>query len=499
MQWFRKASKHQDGLMMPSPGPGTDNGVGMGDGRNRPKLVVAHFMLGNTYPFTDKDWETTFDLAEATSLDGLALNLGPEDWQLHQAQRAYSLISQPISSERKRKRNLRLFLSLDLNVLPPDPAVLVEKVLRIVDSAKESQLRWGGGVVLSTFGGQQMDNGWRDVIAGVEKGLGEKVFFWPSLFLPPHEILAKDYVHGAFHWNGAWPMGNHTTNLDEDRPFLQHEKPYMAAVSPLFFTHYGTEGQWAWNKNWIYRSDDLLLPTRFQQLLSLPVNQAPAIIQVISWNDYGESHYIAPVLGAQPGSESWTAGMDHEGFRWLVSFFSRKWRDGVTDSEALEHTVKALEGSPLWGQHTQEGSTREAEGEGKDSRVVLWYRTQSKDLLKSDDAVAKPDHAEWAQDLLNFFILIPDSSSKSPPTYTLNVQNGGRRTSIPIQKAGSVILKTVPFVPGPVSFEITDDLEGKQIISGQGRPISGGAASGEGEGRSTGWNYNMWSGIFGGH
>ena len=34
----------------------------------RPKLVVAHFMLGNTYPFTDDDWETTFDLARDTGL-----------------------------------------------------------------------------------------------------------------------------------------------------------------------------------------------------------------------------------------------------------------------------------------------------------------------------------------------------------------------------------------------------------------------------------------------
>lgn len=25
-------------------------------------------------------------------------------------------------------------------------------------------------------------------------------------------------------------------------------KPYMAAVSPNFFTHYGKTGDWAWNK-----------------------------------------------------------------------------------------------------------------------------------------------------------------------------------------------------------------------------------------------------------
>lgn len=55
-------------------------------------------------------------------------------------------------------------------------------------------------------------------------------------------------------------MGNDSTNLKEDEPFLQsvsgshgsrliaQSKPYMAAISPLFSTHYGTEGQWAFNK-----------------------------------------------------------------------------------------------------------------------------------------------------------------------------------------------------------------------------------------------------------
>lgn len=44
------------------------------------------------------------------------------------------------------------------------------------------------------------------------------------------------------------PMGNHTINIENDRPFLESKIPYMAALSPLFFTHYGTEGEFGWNK-----------------------------------------------------------------------------------------------------------------------------------------------------------------------------------------------------------------------------------------------------------
>ena len=37
------------------------------------------------------------------------------------------------------------------------------------------------------------------------------------------------------------------------------------------------------------------------------------IVQIVTWNDYGESHYIGPIKGAQPNSEAWTRGMDHTG------------------------------------------------------------------------------------------------------------------------------------------------------------------------------------------
>lgn len=37
------------------------------------------------------------------------------------------------------------------------------------------------------------------------------------------------------------------------------------------------------------------------------------ITQIVTWNDYGESHYIGPIAGDQPHSEAWTNGFDHQG------------------------------------------------------------------------------------------------------------------------------------------------------------------------------------------
>ncbi|WWD04916.1 hypothetical protein V865_002987 [Kwoniella europaea PYCC6329] len=460
MQWLSK-SKGKGGVDQ-KPFPGGYEGSGV-----KPRLAIAHFMLGNTYPFTEDDWMKTLDLAEDTSLDALALNLGPEEWQLTQASTAYRLLSSSSTSPK-----LKLCLSLDLMVLPKDPKLIITKVIQIIQFGRSAQLRWDDKILLSTFGGQDLgDDGWREVIGGVESILGEKVFFIPSFFLPPEEILAKNYVDGAFHWNGAWPMNNHTTNLESDKPFLEHEKPYMAAVSPLFFTHYGTEGDWAFNKNWIYRSDDLLLPSRLSQLLSLPPDQSPQFIEIISWNDFGESHYIGPVLGAQPGSERWTEGMDHEGFRVMIKYFIHKWKNQIHRGPDKNLPF---------------GKGEEEKERGK---LVVWYRTQSRDMQTAQDRVGKPDHSEWAQDLLNFFILLPTSQYSPKDTFTLHIQNRGHsHRPLPLE-VGTVNLIPIPFYTGQVSFQVMK--YGKQvIIEGKGMDISQ-----EGEG-GKGWNYNMWSGVF---
>ncbi|KAF5332438.1 hypothetical protein D9758_015130 [Tetrapyrgos nigripes] len=66
------------------------------------------------------------------------------------------------------------------------------------------------------------------------------------------------------------------------------------------------------------------------RLLSIfPINDSPSnplnidIIQIISWNDYGESHYIGPIKGAQPvGSEAWTGGMGHAAWLPPTSYYA---------------------------------------------------------------------------------------------------------------------------------------------------------------------------------
>ena len=49
------------------------------DGSN--KLVVAHVLVGNTYPYTTDNWASDIQLAYNNGVDGFALNVGSDSWQ----------------------------------------------------------------------------------------------------------------------------------------------------------------------------------------------------------------------------------------------------------------------------------------------------------------------------------------------------------------------------------------------------------------------------------
>lgn len=51
---------------------------------NSTKFVVAHFMVGNSYPYTLNDWLSDIQLAHESGIDGFALNVGSDSWQPQQ-------------------------------------------------------------------------------------------------------------------------------------------------------------------------------------------------------------------------------------------------------------------------------------------------------------------------------------------------------------------------------------------------------------------------------
>ena len=56
--------------------------------RDSPKYVVAHFMVGNTYPYNQQSWLSDILLAHQNGIDGFALNVGRDPWQSQQVANA---------------------------------------------------------------------------------------------------------------------------------------------------------------------------------------------------------------------------------------------------------------------------------------------------------------------------------------------------------------------------------------------------------------------------
>ena len=59
--------------LQPSQPPAATNGT--------PKYVIAHHMVGNTFPYTLSDWQEDIALAHAAGIDGFALNMGTDSWE----------------------------------------------------------------------------------------------------------------------------------------------------------------------------------------------------------------------------------------------------------------------------------------------------------------------------------------------------------------------------------------------------------------------------------
>jgi hypothetical protein len=77
------------------------------------KRVIAHHMVGNTYPYTLDTWSTDISLALSAGIDGFALNVGSGgvgNWQREQVKNAYGAAAALSASG----STFGLFLSLDM-------------------------------------------------------------------------------------------------------------------------------------------------------------------------------------------------------------------------------------------------------------------------------------------------------------------------------------------------------------------------------------------------
>lgn len=160
-------------------------------------------------------------------------------------------------------------------------------------------------------------------------------------------------------------------------------------MSTFQFKYLGSGQQW-------YRRGELNFAQRMAQILQLQ----PDLVEVITWNDAGESHYVGDfwpeqIAGSTIGT--YANGFDHKGWLQVLTPFITAYKASVTDTSKM---------SPPSG-----------------SSVVgaIWYRT----ILTSANCSSTIDGAQNADDALNFAVILPaDTSGIMINVYSNNTQIG---------------------------------------------------------------------------
>ncbi|KAJ5585623.1 uncharacterized protein N7459_005423 [Penicillium hispanicum] len=297
----------------PNPGPTTQEIKRQSLNR----LVFAHFMIGITSNRNSpSDYDDDMTRAKSLGIDAFALNIGVDSYTDQQLQFAYDSAA---------RNSMKVFISFDFNWWNIGQASAIgQKIAEY--ASKPAQLLVDNKVFVSSFAGDGVD------VAALRAAVGRPIFFAPNF----HPSYGTDIstVDGLLNWM-AWPNngqnkaptpGQNISVADGDRVYVNAlaGKAYIAPVSPWFSTHFGPEV--SYSKNWVFPSD-LLWYNRWHEILQL----GPRFIEIVTWNDYGESHYIGPLKSphTDDGASKWVNDMPHDGWLDISKPFIAAFKDGA--------------------------------------------------------------------------------------------------------------------------------------------------------------------------
>ncbi|CAG8428415.1 unnamed protein product [Penicillium salamii] len=392
------------------------------------------------------DYDDDMKRARDLGIDAFALNFGSDSYADTQLGYAY---------ESAAKNDMKVFLSFDFNWYNTEQASSIgSKIKRF--SGLSAQLKIENRVFVSSFAGDGVD------IHAVQTAAGEKLFFAPN-FHPGAGNF--DRIQGALNWiawendgNNKAPTSAHNVTVsDGDRSYMQalSGKSYIAPVSAWFSTHFG--GEVSYSKNWVFPSD-LLWYNRWREILDL----RPRFIEIITWNDYGESHYIGPLssLHTDDGASKWVMDM-------LVTKNTESSHRNI-DTGIRPHNGWLEMARPFIAAYKANASS--AEDFIGDEKLIYWYRPTPKSVnCDATDTTmqgnpnnssgnffrGRPNGADSMEDSIFVVSLLKSAAG-------LNVQSGNK--SQEIQVSAGINAYSVPMGVGEQKFTLTRG--GKLILSG---------------------------------
>ena len=187
---------------------------------------------------------------------------------------------------------------------------------------------------------------------------------------------------------------------------------------------------------------DLLWYDRWNEVLK----KSPPFVEIITWNDYGESHYIAPLSSQHEddGASKWVNDMPHDGWRDLARPFIAAYKAG---SKSVNEYIK-------------------------EDKIIYWYRPTPRTVNcdSTDNTMkagnndsgnyfnGKPNGWEDMQDLVFVVSLLKSAGS-------IEVTSG-KNTRTFNAPAGASSYK-IDMGVGQQKFSLTRD--SKQVLSGTSR------------------------------
>ncbi|OAR01560.1 hypothetical protein LLEC1_04683 [Akanthomyces lecanii] len=344
------------------------------------KAVYAHYMLGGVSP---SHAQIDVDQAKALGIDAFTVNIGEtsQGWALNALEGLFAAA---------QKSNFKLFISMDFHQ-QPDINAFTKLAQKYVGHS--AYLRIDNRPVISTFslGGYSVDQ----IKSWTWTSLADVVYFVPNAdtapgYNDPSTFVKKwaDAVDGFLGWETAWPGGgtqpaNVSSSFDSAVMRAAHgvSKTYMAPLSSLQFKA-------CCGEHW-YRIGEVNLPQRMQQLVDLQ----PDMVEVLTWNDAGESHYIGnnwpETLGGNPEILAYSSNevWPHTAWQPLIQSFITAYK----------------------------GNGRFAPVNGASASGAMWYRT-----VLTTASCNKPSAWQSARDSVNYAIVFGDDVSNTKIRVTTN-------------------------------------------------------------------------------
>ncbi|KAF4765862.1 hypothetical protein HAV15_003386 [Penicillium sp. str.  len=376
------------------------------------------------------DYDDDMKRAKYAGIDAFALNIGTDSYTDKQLGFAYKSAA---------KNGMKVFLSFDFNWWQTSQGGAVGR--KIAQYANlPAQLKVDGKIFVSSFAGDGVN------IDAVRSAAGRDIYFAPNFHPGRGDFgdlqAALNWVAWGYNGSNKSPITSEwLTVADGDQVYeaALGGKPYIAPISPWFSTHFG--GEVSYTKNRVFPSG-LLWYNRWREILNI----SPRFVELITWNDYGESHYIGPLSSphTDDGASKWVMGMPHNGWLDMAKPFIAAYKAGS------ELPINFLD----------------------EEKLVYWYRPTPKDVdCDATDTTmqgysnsgsgsfvcGRPDGADDMTDEVFIVTML-----KMPAT--LHVQSGCKAETYEA-KAG-VWSHSVPMGVGTQSFKVLRDGETVDSLCG---------------------------------